>query len=397
MCDVTVVDAVEAGSDTLPSKKSLSSKEPFAFSLYLILQRLQRMIRSLRRLSVACAETHRCATTTLLPTSKRVPYFGVSQAPTINKPTSSSLNRSYSTFLPFSFSFPFSPNPPSAPPRMSTDATQDKPTSVEVTEMPSLEVRWMHTGAKHLALPTAPITAAETAYKAFSMDESDRIEKAWEVLSAEEKKKIVNEWGLGDGEWSQQMIAARSREKGEDSPEDEEFSDPPTPGGSVASEPETPQDKAEIYKSVIERARNDPSKLDAIHGVPVSQVSSAPKQLLMTRTRSLRSIWRRYLCILSSGRSLVPACPSFVAHGLEATRHAHVPGSSPPSSRGPTPKSSRGSHLIRRIWLLRVPQVELRRKSLSTSCPRSLAEALRLCLKMPPDAVSQRKLFLFAA
>ncbi|KLT41457.1 hypothetical protein CC85DRAFT_247655 [Cutaneotrichosporon oleaginosum] len=143
--------------------------------------------------------------------------------------------------------------------------------------MEPLEVRWMHTGAKHLSLPTAPITAAETAYKAFSMDESDRIEAEWEKLSKKTQAKIVREWGRGDGEWSLKERSVGTKAKGEDNEqaikEADEADDPPTPAASEASLPDSPEDKAEVYKSIIERTRTDPTQLDQVHGVPVSQDS----------------------------------------------------------------------------------------------------------------------------
>jgi hypothetical protein len=172
---------------------------------------------------------------------------------------------------------------------MSTAATQDVSVAQVEIEMEPLEVRWMHTGAKHLSLPTAPITAAETAYKAFSMDESDRIEAEWEKLSERQQAKVVRQWGRGDGEWSPKERSVGTKGKGEDNEQDEkavkelqeadEAADPATPAASEASLPDSPEDKAEVYKSIIERARTDPSKLDEVHGVPVAQVSVAPTML----------------------------------------------------------------------------------------------------------------------
>lgn len=166
---------------------------------------------------------------------------------------------------------------------MSTDATQDVSLTQEEIEMEPLEVRWMHTGAKHMSLPTAPITAAETAYKAFSMDESDRIEAEWEILSEKQQAKVVRQWGRGDGEWSPKERSVGTKGKGKDNEkavkeadEADEADDPPTPAASEASLPESPEDKAEVYKSIIERTRSAPSKLDEVHGVPVSQVGSEP-------------------------------------------------------------------------------------------------------------------------
>lgn len=189
--------------------------------------------------------------------------------------SSPSSRRAYHTFFPFfPFTFSVSSPIPIAASRMSTDATQEQPLSVAKLKMEPLEVRWMHTGTKHLALPTAPITAVESAYKAFSVDESDRIERGWEVLPKEQRAKIERRWARGDGEWSAQTTTGGRKESGEDTKEIDEgpAPDPETPPASDESVPDSPEDKAEIYKSIIERARSDPSKLDAIHGVPVSQV-----------------------------------------------------------------------------------------------------------------------------
>ncbi|BEI91743.1 uncharacterized protein CcaverHIS019_0405630 [Cutaneotrichosporon cavernicola] len=161
---------------------------------------------------------------------------------------------------------------------MSTDATQgavvtqEAATAQEHVEMERLEVRWMHTGAKHLSLPIAPITAVETAYKAFSMDESNRIEIEWEKLSERQQAKIIRQWGSGDGEWSpkERSLDIRPKKVGQKAVKDADEADDHV---SEAPSPQSSADKAEVYKSIIERARTDPTKLDVVHGVPVAQDS----------------------------------------------------------------------------------------------------------------------------
>ncbi|GMK59318.1 hypothetical protein CspeluHIS016_0703330 [Cutaneotrichosporon spelunceum] len=160
---------------------------------------------------------------------------------------------------------------------MSTDATQAAAVVEEEVEMAPLEVRWMHTGAKQMSLPTAPIIGTDTAYKPFSMDESNRINVEWEKLSDREQAKIIRQWGSGDGEWSpkERSLSSKSKGKGDQktAKEADEADDPATPAESEAPVPETPEDKAQAYKSIIERARTDPTRLDTVKGVPVGQDS----------------------------------------------------------------------------------------------------------------------------
>lgn len=151
-----------------------------------------------------------------------------------------------------------------------------KSTDIDIVEvkMPALEVRWAHTGTKQLALPTAPVTGLDTNFKAFSADESDRIEAAWQSMSAAQRQAAVELWGKGDGEWSEDTKKAKKKKSAKKSATRVSSSVSVT----SASESEAPSadeavpEKEEQYKSIIEKAQSDTSRLDSVEGVPVSQV-----------------------------------------------------------------------------------------------------------------------------
>lgn len=350
----------------------------------------RRMIQSSRPVSLTAArvQTHLRSTASISLSLKR---FRSSLPASTTKWRSSPLplRRAFSSFFPFTFTFLTLSSP--APPRMSTVATQDQPLSLAKVEMEPLEVRWMHTGTKQLALPTAPITAAETAYKAFSVDESDRIERAWESLTSDQRKSVERKWGRGDGEWSQQMTTAGQREPGADANQvEEDAGDPETPPASEGSIPESPEDKAEIYKSIIERARSDPSKLDAIHGVPVSQVCMA-QDAADSRTRSSRSTSRRCRFTRCSGRSQALAYLSFVGRGSWETRQSHAPGTSLANSRRDTRRPSPGYQPIKTSCSPPAPLAPRGMRSSSTSFPRDSGPTSPLCSRTRLGAGSSRK------
>lgn len=143
--------------------------------------------------------------------------------------------------------------------------------------MPPLEVRWAHTGTKQLALPTAPVSGLDASFKAFSADESDRIEAAWQAMSADERRAIVNLWGKGDGEWSEDpKKTAKKVPKTVKKPAGDKKAQAGAASGTeseAVSVDEEVLEKNEQYKSIIEKAQNDSSRLDTVKGVPVSQVS----------------------------------------------------------------------------------------------------------------------------
>lgn len=75
------------------------------------------------------------------------------------------------------------------------------------TEIPWLEFRWMHGGAQHMDLPTAPITTQTINYVPFSASENVRLEEAYQKLSEEERREVGRVSGKGPDE------AEKEREK----------------------------------------------------------------------------------------------------------------------------------------------------------------------------------------
>jgi hypothetical protein len=64
-------------------------------------------------------------------------------------------------------------------------------------EIPWLEFRWMHGGAQHMDLPTAPITSQAINYVPFSTSENQRLEEAYQQLSEEQKNEVGRVSGKG--------------------------------------------------------------------------------------------------------------------------------------------------------------------------------------------------------
>lgn len=125
--------------------------------------------------------------------------------------------------------------------------------------VPFPDERWMHAGAGHLALPINPITAATTTYKAFTPDESLRIDAAWDGLREEERLRAVADWGRCDGE------GAVKRKPVEEPPVE---GDP----SMIRSGEEQKEDPEVRYKDHMARVQGQ-EDLELIQGVPVAQVS----------------------------------------------------------------------------------------------------------------------------
>lgn len=146
---------------------------------------------------------------------------------------------------------------------------------------PPLDYRWLHTGTKQLDLPTEPIATAETAYKPFAPLENDRIEAAWQDYPQSLKRKALDSWGAGDGEWSQKSKETKAKEAKEakDAKEAKEAAAKKGEKGAkvddvkkAASSKDVSKERIDAYQAVIEKAYLDHSKFDVVEGVPVSQV-----------------------------------------------------------------------------------------------------------------------------
>lgn len=145
------------------------------------------------------------------------------------------------------------------------------------TEMPALESRWVHTGAKYLQLLPTPITVAETEYKAFSELENQRIEAAWQALPEEKRERVISEWGREDGEGGEQpdqvKISKSPRKPSTPTTELDDTGDVPSDPELLDSDLEDDRPrKDEQYRAIIERNYHDPDQLDVVEGVAVSQV-----------------------------------------------------------------------------------------------------------------------------
>lgn len=179
---------------------------------------------------------------------------------------------------------------------MASDATGDAPRVL--TAPPELDFRWVHTGSKLLDLPIVPIPANETQpYKPFSADENARIEASWNAMPDDKRQRIVAHWGLEDGEWGQKLKPAPKKKdvKDKDKAKGKGDSKTATKGKATLEAapagPDTPVlvsdaealdaeavDKKQQYRSIIEQAQSDPSRLDTVFGVPVAQVGGETRQ-----------------------------------------------------------------------------------------------------------------------
>ena len=166
-----------------------------------------------------------------------------------------------------------------------------RPPSPALLPLPDIDFRWLHAGAQHLDLLPTPITTASTTYKAFSLEESIRIEEAWWNISEAERRKAVTEWGITEGEGAPAKVIEKKKEK-ETGPKDKERRGS---GGSTSSEDHiiadhlnrgqpdedalhaaealAKEDGHGAYQDLMQKAQKEYEQLELIAGIPVSQVS----------------------------------------------------------------------------------------------------------------------------
>jgi len=222
------------------------------------------------------------------------------------------------------------------------EAGPSAPPSPTLLPLPPLDIRWVHAGTQHLDLLPTPITSLNTTYKAFSEDESFRIEERWYSLSEEERRKAVAEWGASEGEGApkaekgakdkadkaKDKDKAGEKEKDKDKnpaksmhssglregevqdrldgklPEKEEvFS------GQEQAKPSDEDLKTTKYKEIIRKIQLD-ADLEVIQGIPVSQVSNGLVLLRASLTAGLHVRSLAVDIIAASGilGALWPAC-----------------------------------------------------------------------------------------
>ena len=165
-------------------------------------------------------------------------------------------------------------------------ATHDAGSTRQLLPEPELDVRWVHAGAQHLSLLPTPVKTPSMSYKAFSAQESERMEKQWGLLSHEERKSAIEEWGALDGEGA--PAKARRANNGKGIREDKRNKTNGDVGAKAATRPRvgeventveaellsgTEQDGEgdDKYKAIIQSIQTD-SDPDVVRGVPVSQV-----------------------------------------------------------------------------------------------------------------------------
>jgi hypothetical protein len=165
----------------------------------------------------------------------------------------------------------------------------------ESLPIPDLDIRWVHTGAQYLDLLPTPITTAATIYKAFSPDESRRIQEAWDGLTAEERQKAIHDWGTKEGEGF-----ATPASKPKDKEKEKERRGSNASGRSVNVNGKD-EDKGEVirsgeeqphvdekdgdgrYKDFMKEAQQEYENLELISGVPVSQVCGIMRESISQR------------------------------------------------------------------------------------------------------------------
>ena len=194
-----------------------------------------------------------------------------------------------------------------------SDAEGSNPPSPTLLPIPPLDVRWVHAGAQHFDLLPTPITALSPAFKAFSYDESTRIEDGWIDLDEQQRKAAVEEWGSTEGEGAparnkalkeskeKDKTADKEKKKEKDEAKQKDIHASNLRAGEVQDRlegklPETEevmsgqeQNKDEggdahdrKYKEIIHNLQKS-QDLETIHGVPVSQVRSNPtKESVLT-------------------------------------------------------------------------------------------------------------------
>jgi hypothetical protein len=152
----------------------------------------------------------------------------------------------------------------------------------ETLPMPELDYRWVHTGSQYLDLLPTPITTAATIYKAFSPDESRRIQEAWDAFTPEERQKAIHDWGRKEGEgFATPATKSKGVEKDKDKDKEKERRGSNVSSRSVEGEPirsgeeqpkEDEKDGDGRYKDFLAQAQQEYENLELIAGVPVSQV-----------------------------------------------------------------------------------------------------------------------------
>jgi hypothetical protein len=192
----------------------------------------------------------------------------------------------------------------------------------ETLPMPQLDYRWVHTGSQYLDLLPTPITTAATIYKAFSPDESRRIQEAWDAFTPEERQKAIHDWGRKEGEgFATPATKSKGVEKDKDKEKEKErrgsnVSSRSVEGEAIRSGEEQPKEDEKDgdgkYKDFLAQAQQEYENLELIAGVPVSQVCYRPEMGVVAdiRTRCLKCRSRAYHSILHSGhmRDLESRC-----------------------------------------------------------------------------------------
>lgn len=161
----------------------------------------------------------------------------------------------------------------------------------ETLPQPELDFRWVHTGAQHLDLLPTPITTAATAYKAFSPEESRRIEAAWNDMTPSARQKAIDEWGKKEGEGFATPPNKKDKlDKQDKGRRGSDASVRSTQSQTATSQQDRDKDKGEVvrsgeeqphddekdgdgrYKDFMAKAQQEYENLELISGVPVSQV-----------------------------------------------------------------------------------------------------------------------------
>lgn len=217
-----------------------------------------------------------------------------------------------------------------------------RPPTPPLLPLPELDFRWVHAGAQHLDLLPTPITTASTSYKAFSYDESLRIEEAWWTLTEGNRRTAVLQWGLEEGEGAPAKVNAKKeaqtkekekekeKEKSKEKerrdsglraqplspihPIDEHTNGLPELEALRSGGEQTQEESADGgYKDLMQKVQKEYEDLELIAGVPVSQVGPPPVCETLTeagcdRTRCSRFPYQLYHYIQRSGHILVREC-----------------------------------------------------------------------------------------
>ncbi|WVQ81546.1 hypothetical protein IAT38_003670 [Cryptococcus sp. DSM 104549] len=178
------------------------------------------------------------------------------------------------------------------------------PTTPPLLPVPELDARWVHAGAQHLDLLPTPVTSASTTYKAFSYNESLRVDDRWMEMTDEERRKVIEEWGKLDGEGAPAASKKKEKEKAKEKekeaadkgrrasvvsntslnnestthPVDEkvksERANSTTSTSDDAAGAEEAVDESDRkYKDILMKLQHDYEDLESVLGVPVSQDS----------------------------------------------------------------------------------------------------------------------------